>query len=242
MNHSRGAQTVDVIVVYTPEAMAAAGGDAAIKVTAQAAVDAMNSSLVNSLVDTTIDLRYAGLVNYNDTGDSGLDLSWIQSSTEVRALLDIYGADMAALLVESSDACGRGYVMRNPSSGFRDFAVQVTTRSCAVGNLSFAHEFGHNMGLEHDPANGASPNSASYPWSFGHYNNGSYRTVMSYSNQCASGCTRRQYFSNPNVDFNALPTGITDERENARTLGLTSHVSAGFRTRVADLIFVDGFQ
>ncbi len=176
---SRATHTVDVIVVYTPEARIGAGGHNAIKATAQAAVNAMNSSLVNSLVDTEIVLLYAGEVNYNDSSNSSTDLSWLQSSTEVEALKNLYGADLTALLVESMGGCGRGYVMRNPSPGFRDYAVQVTRRNCAVGNLSFAHEFGHNMGLEHDPANGTSPNNASYPWSFGHYHSGQYRTVMS---------------------------------------------------------------
>lgn len=241
---SRATDIVDVIVVYTPQVMAAAGGHAAIKATAQAAVDAMNSSIDNSLVDTTIVLTYSGLVNYNDSGNSSMDLNWLQQSTEVRALLDKYGADMAGLLVETlTDACGRGYLMQNPGPGFRDYAVQVTARSCAVGNLSFAHEFGHNMGLDHDPANSGSPGSASYPWSFGHFHDGVYRTVMAYTSQCTNNnCIRHQYFSNPSVSYLNLPTGIENTRDNARTLGLTSPVTAAFRIRTPDHIFVNGFE
>lgn len=241
---SRAANTVDVIVVYTPEARNGAGGHNAIRATAQAAVDAMNSSMVNSLVDTEIVLLYAGEVNYNDSTDSATDLAWLQASSEVENLKVLYGADMAGLLVDSlSGSCGRGYVMRNPGPGFRDYAVQVTARTCAVGNLSFAHEFGHNMGLEHNPENSsATPATASYAWSFGHYHDGSYRTVMSYSSQCGSGCTRQQYFSNPNVTFNSLATGIDNERDNARTLGLTAPVSAAFRIRASDVIFMNGFE
>lgn len=240
----RAANTVDVIVVYTPEARAGAGGHNGIKAIAQAAVDAMNSAMVNSLVDTEIVLIYAGEVNYNDSNNSSTDLSWLQSSTEVEALKNQYGADMTGLLVNNmSGSCGRGYVMRNPGPGFRDYAVQVTKVSCAVGNLSFAHEFGHNMGLEHNPENSsATSTTASYPWSFGHYHSGSYRTVMSYSSPCTGGCSRRQYFSNPDVDYNGLPSGIDNERDNARTLGLTSPISAAFRVRVPDVIFVDGFD
>ena len=47
-----------------------------------------------------------------------------------------------------------------------------------------------------------------YPYGFGHYVNGSYRTVMSYVDPCTGGCTRRPYFSNPEVIFNGAPTGI----------------------------------
>ncbi|MFV0544320.1 MAG: M12 family metallo-peptidase [Marinicella pacifica] len=240
---SRATHTVDVIVVYTPEARVGAGGHNAIKATAQAAVDAMNSSLVNSLVDTEIVLLYAGEVNYNDSGDSSADLNWLRYSAEVETLKNLYGADMTALLVESMGGCGRGYVMRNPGAGFRDWAVQVTRRSCAVGNLSFAHEFGHNMGLEHNPENSsATSTTASYAWSFGHYHSGQYRTVMSYSNPCTGGCTRRQYFSNPDVNYLGLPTGIDGERDNARTLDLTSPISAAFRVRTPDVIFMNGFE
>jgi len=147
ITNNRATNTVDVIVVYTPEARVGGGGHSGIKATAQAAVDAMNSSLVNSQVDTEIVLLYAGEVNYNDSNDSSADLDWLRYSAEVENLKNQYGADMAGLLVESMGGCGRGYVMRSPGPGFRDWAVQVTRRSCAVGNLSFAHEFGHNMGL-----------------------------------------------------------------------------------------------
>lgn len=65
---------------------------------------------------------------------------------------------------------------------------------------------------------------------------------MSYSNQCTSGCSRRQYFSNPSVSYLGLATGIDNMRDNARTLDLTSPVTAAFRTRKADGIFANGFE
>lgn len=240
----RATNTVDVIVVYTPEARVGAGGHNAIKATAQAAVDAMNSAMVNSQVDTEVVLLYAGEVNYNDSNNSANDLSWLQGSAEVESLKNLYGADMTGLLVNNlGGSCGRGYIMRTPGSFFRDYAVQVTRRSCAVGNLSFAHEFGHNMGLEHNPENSSATSAtASYPWSFGHYHSGSYRTVMSYSDPCAGNCTRRHYFSNPSVTYNGLATGVANERDNARTLNLTSPISAAFRTRVDEVIFRDDFE
>jgi hypothetical protein len=65
---------------------------------------------------------------------------------------------------------------------------------------------------------------------------------MSYSSECSGGCTRRQYFSNPDVTYLGLPSGIDNERDNARTLELTSPISAAFRDRVADLIYMNGFE
>ncbi len=233
----------DVMILYTPEARDGAGGVAGIEATAQAAVDAMNLSFSNSNVDAEGTISYLGLANYNDTGNSSTDLTWVRNDPTVAALRNNFGADMVSLLVNNMSGCGRGYVMRSPGPGFAGSAFQVTRRSCAVGNLSFAHEFGHNMGLEHNPEDSsASSASASNPWSFGHYHNGSYRTVMSYSAQCANGCSRRQYFSNPDVQFNDLATGIDGSRDNARTLEQTAAIVADFRPTFIDLIYEDGFE
>lgn len=89
--------------------------------------------------------------------------------------------------------------MLNRSAVFESSAFQVTSRRCAVGNLSFAQEQDHNMGFEHDPANGSTPANASHGWSFGHFVNGSYRTVVSYSTQSANDITRVARFSNPDI-------------------------------------------
>lgn len=231
---------IDIMVLYTPQARDGAGGDNAIKATAQAAVDTMNISANNSLIDVNFTLVHTGLVNYNDTGNSSDDLNWVRNDTQVQQLRTSKGADMTALLTNSLDGCGRGYIMSNPGPGFASFAYQVTRRSCAVGNLSFAHEFGHNMGLDHDPDNaGGTPENASFPWSFGHNYPGNYRTIMSYG--CSPGCGRKQYFSNPDVIYLGEPTGIEDERDNARTMRSTASIVKDFRIFVDD-IFEDGFD
>ncbi len=129
--------------------------------------------------------------------------------------------------------CGLGYVMRNVSASFESSAFQVTDRGCAVGNLSWPHEHGHNMGMEHNPENSSAyPSGASYPYSFAHYVNGSYRTVMSYSSPCTSGCTRVAHFSNPNVNHNGVPTGIANQRDNHRTANNVAFTVANFRQGV----------
>jgi len=85
------------------------------------------------------------------------------------------------------------------------------------------------MGMEHDPASaGISPSGASYPWSFGHNVNGSFRTIMSY-NVCTISCPRILHFSNPDVLYNGTPTGIADQRDNAHTGDLIAPIVANFR-------------
>ncbi len=227
---------IDVMVMYTPEARDAAGGVAAIEATAQAAVDIANTAFEDSGVITRFNLVHAAVTSRHDTGDTSADLNWLRFDAGVASLRNTYGADLVSLLVQDGGGvCGRGYVMRYPSASFADSAFQVTARACAVGNLSWAHEHGHNMGMEHDPANGTAPAYASYPWSFGHFVNGSYRTVMSYSNQCPNGCTRVPHFSNPAVLHAGVPTGIADQRDNHRTADLTAPIVANFRTQTCTI-------
>lgn len=86
--------------------------------------------------------------------------------------------------------------------------------------------------MEHNPENsivGSTPSAASYPWSFGHWVNGQFRTVMSYDG-CSAGCPRILHFSNPEIAVNGFATGIADRRDNALTGDLTAPIVAGFRS------------
>lgn len=227
------ASQIDVLAVYTAEARAAAGGTAAIEATIQSAVDVANTAFEDSQMVARLRLVHAALVAYSDSGSSSADLDWVRTDPGVAALRDQYAADMVGLIVDDGGGfCGRGYVMRTPGPGFASHAFQVTARSCAVGNLSYAHEHGHNLGFEHDPANGPSSTSASYPYAFGHFVSGSYRTVMSYANQCTSSCTRVAHFSNPGVSHAGTPTGIADQRDNHRVGNQTAGIAANFRQSV----------
>jgi hypothetical protein len=225
---------IHLLSMYTPQARDAAGGVAQIEAQIQAAVDNANLAFSNSQVNAHYTLVHTALANRNDSGDMSADLNWLVADPDTAALRNQYGADMVSLIVANGgNACGIGYVMRSPGPSFASYAFQVTDRDCAVGNLTFAHEHGHNLGMEHDPANGPAPSSASYPWSFGHYVNGVFRTVMSYSSPCTSGCTRVAYFSNPGVSYLGNPTGIIDQRDNARTGNLTTPIAAAFRAPAA---------
>lgn len=230
-----GEETViDLLVVYSAAARQQLGGTAQIEAHAQAAVDNGNLSLDQSLTDVSWNVVHIAEIDYTETGTCGERLGRLRNSPQAQGLRDSHGADMVGmLLADGGGACGCGYVMRNPGPGFSESAFQVTANSCAVGNLTYAHEHGHNSGMEHDPANGASPGSASYPWSFGHFVDGEFRTVMSYAGPCTSSCARQPHFSNPDVLFERWPTGIEGERNNARTAALTAPIIAAFRDRPA---------
>jgi Metallo-peptidase family M12B Reprolysin-like/Viral BACON domain len=146
----------------------------------------------------------------------------------VQALRDLYRADVVTILTSDNDACGLGYLM-GPSlvnSAFEPYAYNVVLWSCANGNLSMAHEIGHNMGLNHDRANaGGSP---AFDYAYGYAVSGLARDVMAYP--CASNCPRLAIYSTPLYNFpGTATTAGTATEDNARALDNTSLVVANFR-------------
>ncbi len=173
-------------------------------------------------------LAHVESVSYNEVGSYGDHLSRLRNPFDgimdnVHTLRNLYGADMVALLIADNDACGIAYLMQNNSPAFEDDAFSVTTWGCAVGNLTFAHELGHNMGCAHDIANAGA--SGLFPYSYGYQHpNAVFRTVMSYN--CPGGCPRVPNFSNPDVDYAGWPTGIPIGSPGAAHNGATITASA----------------
>ena len=237
--------TLDVLIVYSNDTLSVLGSHASVESTAQAAIDNMNTSLLNSLFTVGVDevrLVATVAIDRDESGNSSSELSWLRNDAGVLALRNLYGADLVSM-ISATTGCGIGYVMRSPGSGFSESAFQVTRYNCAVGNLTMAHEFGHNLGLEHNEENSSAwPNNGSYPYSFGHYHDGEYRTVMSYSAPCTMGCSRRMYYSNPDVTYLGLSTGVADSKDNTRSLEQTTLIAVNFRDTVEDNIFFDGFE
>jgi len=232
------ADLMDVLVVFSPGSVTQLGGEAQARTFAQGAVDSSNQAFANSQMGGRFRLAGVRFTSRADSGNSSTDLSWLRSDAQVAGWRNDTGADMVGMIAEFTNACGTGYLMGSPPGpGFAPNAFQVTARSCAIGNLTYAHEHGHNMGLTHNPENGSGP---AFAYAFGHYVSGSFRTVMSYLNPCVGGCTRRPYFSNPNVSFSGAPTGIANARDNARAGNNTASIIAAFRG--APLLFSDGFE
>lgn len=216
---------IDVLILYTAAVRTSLGGETQAQAFAQQTIDSANTAYINSKIRQRLRLAGASLTAITETGVLGTELSAVRTDATTAALRDSVKADLVGMLSNSTDNCGIGYLMGsipgNANNGFT-----VTSRTCAVGNLSFAHELGHNMGSQHNPENGSGP---TFPYSYGHYVNGSYRTVMSYVDPCTSGCSRVAYFSNPAVIFNSQPTGIDNARDNARSINNTADSIANYR-------------
>lgn len=216
---------IDVLVLYTTPVKNSLGGDAQAQAFAQSSIDTTNTTYINSKIRQRVRLASAQETAIAETGNLSTELSALRADAGVATARNTFNADLVAMLSNSTNACGIGALMGgaggNPSNGFT-----VTARTCAVGNLSFPHELGHNMASHHNPENAGTP---TFPYGFGHYVNGNFRTVMSYVDPCTSGCTRRPYFSNPSVNFNGVPTGIENARDNARSINNTADWIANYR-------------
>jgi hypothetical protein len=151
----------------------------------------------------------------------------------VLPLRDQYGADEVVLLINNATSCGLAWLMTNPSPTFESHAYAVVHFGCAIGYYSFAHELGHNMGSQHERANGGG--GGAYPYSFGYQDPARlFRTIMAYD--CSGGCLRIQHFSNPAVLYNGRPTGVVDAApdaaDNTHSLNNTAPIVQAWRTHI----------
>ncbi len=231
--YSDSGDYIDMLILYTDDARAAAGGTTAVEATVQSAIDLTNTAYANSQITTRLRLAHTEEVAYTEGGDANADLTWLTNDPAVAALRNQYGADVVSMIVNTSQYCGIGWLMTQVEAGFGSYAFNVVLRDCAAGNLTLAHETGHNQGCNHDPAN--SGGGTSYSYSYGHFVDGSYRTIMSYTTQCTLGCPKSPYFSNPAVSYFGTPTGIEGQRDNHQTINNTALTVANFRAAVQTL-------
>lgn len=212
---------VDVMVLYAPNARIAAGSKAAIESRIELAVAQTNQIYANSRITPRLRLVYAGEVSYNTSGNLRVDLDRLTATNdgtldEIHALRDRYRADLVNLWVESGNMCGIGWIRAQATSAF-----SVVDRSCAESTVTFAHELGHNFGARHDWYVDDYVDNPTY--NKGYVNLAQrWISVMAYYDQCyAAGvdCRSILYFSNPNVLYNGVATGVRAGTSTACRVG-----------------------
>ncbi|MCA9981424.1 MAG: hypothetical protein KDD89_11335, partial [Anaerolineales bacterium] len=207
--NSDDGSVIDIMVVYTPKARNSMGGTAASQALITLATSETNTGYDNIQIAPNVNLVYMGEINYTEVGFS-TDLDRLRGTSDgymdsVHTLRDTYHADLVVLLIDEPTYCGLAYLMTNNNVGFASNAFAAVHYTCATGYYSFGHEMGHNMGNQHDRLNGG--NGGVYSYSYGYQNLlGGFRTVMAY-NCPVVGCTRLNYYSNPNVLVGGRPTG-----------------------------------
>lgn len=226
---------INVLVGYTNDAERAASD---IELIAQNAVAVTNQSYEDSDVYQRLHLVRVVDLNYEENGAGARTLRDRIRNPSDGHMDQIHGirnesyADIVAVLGTPSDFCGFAYIMGSVSHDFNASAFSITAQRCAVGNLSFAHELGHNMGGRH---NWEADNTNGSLFSFNHGfrdSAASRRTIMSLPSGCAS-CGRIGRWSDPGASIGGRPLGApltgSQPADNHRTLNDTAATVSRFR-------------
>lgn len=230
-----GNSTIDVIVIYSENYASQFSNNAGLL---QAEVDTRiaeaNQIYQNSGIGIDLVLLHHQAVDMPDNLSSGGDVDNYSIATQLR---EDYGADLVAFWnVNGSAGSAQNY------SGSSSNAYSTAKKSRVQSGYTFVHEIGHNMGAKHDrqtyidQGRGSELTQSAYKYGLSF---DTYRSVMSYDNCSTSSCDRIMNFTNPDVLYQGVRTGIpvgeTDPANNARRLNDTRATMAQFRTRQISL-------
>ena len=200
--------TIRVLVAYTAAAQSTSPN---INTEINQAISLANQAYTRGNIPITLQLAGRMRVTYNENAGFEQNLTDLTSGNalnSVRTRRASLRADLAVLLRRSGEFCGIAWLppnggsppMPRPSAATRETGYSIVGRDC-ITNLSFHHETGHNMGLNHDRyVSSSAPNNV---YNYGYVNiTARIRTIMAYNDDCVRrgfNCTRVNYFSSPTV-------------------------------------------
>ncbi len=223
---------IDVLVVYTQDALNQAGSVPAIEAEIDLSVEWNNQAYDDSLIASSWNLVYArqlgpdenaGLAELQDPKDGIVD--------GVHALRDAYGADVVALIRDGNGGVAYGILTLDPAHE----AYAFSENGLGTFPLVMAHEIGHNLGCCHALGDGGGcppEGGLLFPFSNGHRFTGVsgqlWHTIMAYTPGALI-----QRFSNPSVLFDGQPTGVPEGEpgaaDNATTINVSRVLVANYR-------------
>ena len=256
--------TMDLMLLYTQAVVDAMPGTtetaraAAIQTQFDNTVAGVNSSFSRSSIAARVrlvkvakvslpgDESSTSLGDWNVTALEALRKTSDGVMDEIHAMRDEAGADFVCLAVKRYDplSSGVGYMLQYSTltdtreAFLNDFyAFSVVNFNYFGSNNVVAHEFGHNLGCQHDREN-ADGEAGAYSYSYGYRfygkNGLQYRTIMAYSPG-----TRLDYFSNPNIVASesgvgmavGVTPGLSGEADNALTIERNAFEVAAYRLK-----------
>lgn len=207
-----GPGTVRVLELYTEEAERDLGGRSNIELLIANSVDLANALFADSGVGARLELAGTARWDGSRSTDLWTVLDALRLAPDVRALRQAHSADLVGLFVgDGAKYCGVGSLY----DGDPELAYHVISWSCAVGNLSYPHEVGHNLAAHHNPENAYGGGDGS---SRAHYVCGEFRTVMGYPDPCSVQTPRIALFSTPLRRFHGKPVGVAGQRDNVAAI------------------------
>lgn len=154
-----GKTWLDLYACYTPQARAAAGGDAGIASTILARVATANAA--HTAGDTGLRIRFIAISpvnNYNESGYIDTDRNRMQNGSDgfmddIVAVADDIGADLVHLFVNEQGILSDKGGGPNPNViGQANLSGRYGVTKWDANNLVFTHETGHNLGCFHQKA------------------------------------------------------------------------------------------
>jgi hypothetical protein len=242
---------VDLLVVYTPEARAGAGGTTAMQNNITTWVSEVNTVLTNSgvgfqyrVVGTT-ELAYSAepfrdnIMEHLKNVDGVLD--------QALTLRDSLRADLVHMILTSSqisDGCGSGYILRSGDPATGDWGFSISNYSCngyAGSRYQIGHALGHNFGLQHSTSNthddGRLPIAPGLtPYAYGYVDPGNrFRDIMADDCPVAGPnandlyrCPRAQFYSTTTQTYQGAAIGDASH-DAARVLNENRVFVANYR-------------
>ena len=246
---SNGGSRITIWVAYTTAARESEGGQGQIDTFIDNRVTETQSAFVGSGVNADLVLLGTEEVEYGKTnplediqrlsflGDGYLD--------DLHDRRDVVAADLVHLIIDGywpatpsqRAVCGAAPIL-DPDNVDQRLAYSISGTRC---NLSFTHEIGHLLGLDHDEfavsrrvSRGGIPPAGAYDYSYGYVNvYEGWRTIMAYSSACIDAgvaCGRIGLFSNPRIPHPVTMSPMGDNNADAaRSLNQTVATVAGYR-------------
>jgi hypothetical protein len=237
------AVTIDVMVVYTAEAVAYAKANfTSIDNAIALAMQISNTAMSNSGTNITFNPVHAYQTTYDDSSidnDTALDYMYRVSDGVMDDIItnrDKYHADLVTLFRKSDyasngtlDSGGVGLLLADeggsPGSAFNVCRIQQITNTTTL-----VHEIGHNMGCGHHKLQNDGGGIYSYSYGWRGTNNttaGRFSTIMTYetiSDTDGLNYPNIPYFSDPNKTVDGAVIGSDTTGNNTLTLKRTKRL------------------
>jgi len=254
---------IDILIVYNEAARIEAGGLATdpndtlhMEQQIIAEVDNLNTALANSANSIKVTKFHVAKVNdfvhASGSGDTSLiTMRNFRTLNSIKLLRNQVGADIVSGILDTNITgfpfCGRGWAQTSSDgswiigAGFSEFAYNITQQLCTLFDNTFTHEFGHNLGANHQRSEHttnyiSTVTNNGYPYAFAHQD-GSFISI----NSSAGNDSRRLNFANPNVQVDGVNTGIANIAHNQRVIEELTVYASNYRQR-PDLIFANGME
>ena len=258
-----GMSQVDVLVLWSPAARTPLGGLARTEAKVDLFVAAANDAYQQGGVAQRLELVGAAEIDYRDETVEHIDLLPDAEDgflDQIHELRDSAAADIVTLVGEL-EIGGIAILMAELHPEFASFAFNMVDARVPLPTV-YAHELGHNMGLQHDrfetlrrlpPSLPPDAKLALFPYSFGYVNQRAFRhgspcfhTIMAYPDQCDEAgrvAIPLPLFSHPEQRFpppDGDPVGAPEDQIQTGFLGPAHAVRSLNETRRTVAAFRDG--